>query len=64
VTKTPRKSLVAWIAQVLAGVGEAPPADGVHRISERLEPVRRPRGRKRRESPLDSSKDDLPRQKR
>jgi hypothetical protein len=64
VTKAPRKSLVDWIVQVLTGVAEAPPASRAHGISERLEPVRRPCGRKRRENQLDSSRDDPPRQKR
>jgi hypothetical protein len=41
-----------------------PPAAAARHAGERLEPARRARGRKRREDPLESSKDDLPRQKR
>jgi len=58
VTKAPRKSLVDWIVQVLAGAAETSPAAGTRNVGERLEPVRRTRGRKRRENPPAPQKDD------
>jgi hypothetical protein len=57
VTKTPSKSLVDWIAQVLSSAPDEPPATAARGVGERLDPVRRPRGGKRRKEPPDSSKD-------